>query len=417
MQHNTYNGAASAFRSVLTALQTAPQIEADGPEAEARLRRGFREHLNYSFVLDAPLQRLTGRLSLYTAVARVVWMMSANNRLADIAFHEPRVNSFTDDGLTVPGSNYGMRLRQPQPGLDQVLGAIGRLKAEADSRRAAVTIFQPVDAVRASKDIPCAFGLFFHNRGGRLLTTVIMRSNNAFALLPFNLFEFSLLAEVVAVEAELDYGPVTYFAGSMHLYDSDADRARELLATSTDVSPTMVPMPRDISPLGELTRLAQFEADLRHGSASLSARSAQEWLDRAARDFSPYWAQFAFVLVCGVAAKVDRRTFDIARNYVRSDLRPFLPPLATTAKAAAPAGLGDLFDRGATPPVVVPLHRTAVMQRFAALAEAHETATGGRLGAGTLLRAQGIVAERLAARGEVEALTQEVFLQALKDAG
>jgi len=57
------------------------------------------------------------------------------------------------------------------------------------------------------------------------------------------------------------------------------------------------------------------------------------------------------------------------------------------------------------------------MQRFAALAEAHETATGGRLGAGTLLRAQGIVAERLAARGEVEALTQEVFLQALKDAG
>jgi len=111
-----YAEAASAFRGVLTELQTAQHLEADGENA-ARVRRGSREHLNYSLMLENPRQRLSERLPIYPAIARVVWMMSANNRLADIAFHEPRVKAFTDDDLTVPGSSYGMRLRQPQPGL------------------------------------------------------------------------------------------------------------------------------------------------------------------------------------------------------------------------------------------------------------------------------------------------------------
>jgi thymidylate synthase len=407
-----YVGAASAFRGVLTELQTAPQLKADGADA-ARLRRGSREHLNYSLVLENPRQRLSERLPIYPAIARVVWMMSANNRLADIAFHEPRVKAFTDDDLTVPGSSYGMRLRQPQPGLDQILGAIGRLKNEADSRRAAVSIFQPVDAVRDSNDIPCAFGLFFHNRGGHLLTTVIMRSNNAFTLLPFNLFEFSLLAEVVAVEAGLELGPITYFAGSMHLYDSDAQRASEFLSTAATVPSTMEPMPTAVSPLSELTKLAHFEADLRHGSAALNARNVGDWLDRAARELNPYWSQFAYVLVSGVAASVDRRTLDLATDRVQADMKAYLPTLSAAAAAAPSAGLGELFDRGVPPPVVVPLYRTAVMQKFARMAEEHEKRTGTPLGSARLLGAQGIIADRLAARGEAEALTQEVFLQAL----
>jgi hypothetical protein len=342
-------------------------------------------------------------------------MMSANNRLADIAFHEPRVKAFTDDALTVPGSSYGMRLRQPQPGLDQVLGAIGRLTEQTDSRRAAVSIFHPVDAVRTSNDIPCAFGLFFHNRGGRLLTTVMMRSNNAFTLLPFNIFEFSLLAEVVAVEANLELGPITYFAGSMHLYDDDADRAAEFLATPIAPPVLMDAMPVEAKPLAELTKLAQFEADLRHGSAAVNARTVEDWLDRADRELHSYWAQLAYVLVAGVAAKVDRRTLALTSDRVKNGLKPFLPRLAATAAADA-ANFGDLFERGALRPEVVPLHRTAVMQKFATLAATHEKRIGLPIGAVQLLRAQGMVAERLAARGEADALTQEVFLKALEDA-
>src|SRR5207302_676113 len=150
-------------------------------------------------------------------------------RYADIAFYEPKVKGFTDDGISVPGSSYGRRIVQVRPGLDQLGSAISRLKDDPSSRRAAVTIYQPEDAVRESKDIPCAFGLFYHVRGGELYATLSMRSNNAVQLLPFNVFEFSLLAEVVACELGVPLGPLVYQAASMHVYDESLARAREII--------------------------------------------------------------------------------------------------------------------------------------------------------------------------------------------
>jgi hypothetical protein len=93
--------------------------------------------------------------SLVSSVARFVWMMAGNNRLADIVFYEDKANSFSDDGLTMPGSNYGMRMLQPRPGLNQLAGVISELQEHPSSRRAMVSIFHPEDATRQkSADIP-----------------------------------------------------------------------------------------------------------------------------------------------------------------------------------------------------------------------------------------------------------------------
>lgn len=413
MTDRSYSGANDAFRGVLDSLKTAPQLSGDGPEA-ARLRRGSREHLNFNFSLQDPRQRISEGLRVYPAVARFVWMMAANNRLADIAFHEPKVSDFTDDGLTVPGSSYGMRLRQPLPGMDQLKGAIGRLRSEADSRRAAVTIFQPVDAVRISNDIPCAFGMFFHNRQGKLHTTVLMRSNNAFRLLPFNMFEFSLLAEAVAVEAGLEFGPIAYFAGSMHLYDSDAEAAAKFLATNVVDPPRMEPMPTGESPLDQLTTLGRFEADLRHASGGLNEKTVEDWIVRAGNELSPYWAQLGLILVAGLAAKSGKRAFDIAASRIAAPLRPLLPAPGPDSGLLEQPSFGPLFD-GAEAPRVVPIFRTELANRFAALAEKHETDTGETVGARRLLQAQRVIMDRLAARGEEQPLTMDAFLKALSE--
>ena len=42
--------------------------------------------------------------------------------------------------------------------------------ADGKLRRAANVIWKPEDALRISKDIPCAFGLFYFPRDGELLT-------------------------------------------------------------------------------------------------------------------------------------------------------------------------------------------------------------------------------------------------------
>jgi hypothetical protein len=69
-------------------------------------------------------------LNIVVAVARFVWMRAGSDRLADISFYEPKVRDYTDDGVSVPGSDYAARLRASPHGLDQVSGAIGRLKPD-----------------------------------------------------------------------------------------------------------------------------------------------------------------------------------------------------------------------------------------------------------------------------------------------
>lgn len=413
-QSSTVHATANdALRGVLADVVDARAL---GGAADERLRQGTREQLNYGFKLTSATDRLTEGLKLHIAAARFVWMMAANNRLADIAFYEPLVANFTDDLLTVPGSSYGMRLRQPQPGLDQVAGVIGRLREDPNSRRAAVAIYQPVDAVRESKDIPCAFGMMFHVRDGSLSATIIMRSNNAWSLLPFNVFEFTMLAEVVAAELGLTVGEIAYFAGSMHVYDRDLDKARGLLLQAPAVSEPMPAMPRDVSPLVEITKLGQFEADLRHASAGIDARSASEWIDRLVNGLHPYWAQIGLLLMSAVAAGRDQDTLDQVRARLDRRYQRLVPSTAklSSSDPSSAAQAGPLFA-GAASAEVVTLPRSDLGKRFARLAEERETKSGA-IPVAQLLRAQAIVFDRLAARGETEPLSQEVFNEAMNRA-
>ena len=102
------------------------------------------------------------------------------------------------------------------------------LRTNPTSRRAAISVYRAEDLARSSRDIPCLFGLMFHVRSGMLRPTVLMRANNAFGLLPYNLFEFSLLAEVVAAELALPLGPLIHNVISMHVYEPDFEAATSL---------------------------------------------------------------------------------------------------------------------------------------------------------------------------------------------
>src|SRR5207253_2360104 len=109
--------------------------------------------------------------------------------------------------------------------------------------------------------IPCAFGLFYHIRGEALHASVLMRSNNAFVLLPYNLFEFSLLAEAVAAELHVALGTLTYHALSMHVYQDNYRLAEEttLAGSSAGVGP-IPSMPFDPSPVEQIMDLVRLEA-------------------------------------------------------------------------------------------------------------------------------------------------------------
>ena len=170
----------AGFAETLRAVLASGMEGTAGASLSVGSGKQSKEILNFTCVLTQPRSRLphnpARKLNLPAAIARFVWMMAGSDRLADIAFYEPKVSFFSDDGIAVPGSSYGQRILRSRPGLNQLESAIARLKQDPSSRRAAISIYHPEDAVRESRDIPCAFGLFFHVREGVLIATTLMRS-------------------------------------------------------------------------------------------------------------------------------------------------------------------------------------------------------------------------------------------------
>ena len=299
---------ANTLRQVLEAGQNCTAIKS----LSIGSNKSSKEILNFSCLLSNPLRRLPlnkeRRLNLPAAVARFVWMMAGSDRLADIAFYEPKVSGFSDDGISVPGSSYGQRILRARPGLNQLESAIKRLRQDQATRRSAIAIYHPEDAVRESRDIPCAFGVFYRVLDGKLLATTLMRSNNAFILMPYNIFEFTLLAEAVSVETGIPLGGLVHSAISMHVYEENFVAAQRVVE-SFDEHPVFgseiecPPIPQNSSPLDSIRRLVILEADLRHASAGLSGANIEEWITQGNSQLDLYWRQLYFLLLLHVAKK------------------------------------------------------------------------------------------------------------------
>jgi thymidylate synthase len=221
------------------------------------------EVLNYSIRVTNPRNRFPAnpefRFNPVAAVARFVWMMSGSDRVSDIAHYQPRSVAFSDDGLIIPGSSYGRRFLAPRPGLNQLAGVIDRLKDDAHSRRAFLSIYQPEDAVRISKDIPCLLTLGYHIRNHQLYATTSMRANNACSLFAYNFFEFSLLADIIAKELGVELGPLTHSAVSMHIYEEEIDRARAIVRAGAPTMADFDHIELSPTPLADIRALIELE--------------------------------------------------------------------------------------------------------------------------------------------------------------
>ena len=343
-----HTSASEAYVGTLTNLLS---VEATLPPSEVSVKskqgadRSSKEILNYGFRLTDALSRLTlnahSRFSAVEAIARFVWMMGANDRLADIAFYSPNAKSFSDDGILVPGSSYGHRIFSAAPGIDQFKATIEGLRSDPLSRRAAVSVYQAEDAIRKnSGDVPCTFGFVFHVRDEKLHATVMMRSNNAHLLLPYNLFEFSLLAEVLASELGVGLGSIYYTAASMHLYAQDFSIAEQ--ACREPILPLqMAPMPTNS--LSSVQDLVKIEARLRQ--EAVSDEKLLALVTEGQESLPPYWTQFLYILALKNATiRNFELTHDVVSQLIESPLRECLRIEPLKSVAQSERGTNSLFD-------------------------------------------------------------------------
>lgn len=150
-------------------------------------------------------------------------------------------------GAFAPYANDGIFWGAYGPRIAGDLGnLVDLLKRDPDSRQAVLTIFDSDrDLGRISvKDVPCTVAIQFFLReratpdGPRkeLRMWVVMRSNDAWLGLPYDLGQFSLLQFAVAQALGAEIGAYTHTVGSMHLYEQNwaaAGQVRDIGSTPT----------------------------------------------------------------------------------------------------------------------------------------------------------------------------------------
>jgi thymidylate synthase len=124
---------------------------------------------------------------------------------------------YSDDGK-VFNAAYGYRLRWP---LDQIEGAIRRLKTDPQDRRTVLQIRVPRDMPYKGKDAACNIAMALKVREGRLNAHVFNRSNDLIWGGPAggtNHPQFTVLQEYIAGRLGIGLGHYTATTDCMHVY-------------------------------------------------------------------------------------------------------------------------------------------------------------------------------------------------------
>lgn len=192
-------------------------------------------------VLLNPARKLNYRFM----AAEAYWILSGDDRVETIAPYNPNIAQFSDDGVTFAGA-YGPMVASQ---LDYVVDS---LVNDELTRQATMTIWRPNPP--PSKDIPCTVAINASLRNGRLNLHVFMRSSDAWLGVPYDVFNFTMIA--CAICTMLNYrrsrgnnptirpGVLYLTAASSHLYAVNYDQPDFLGVLKPGPSPITHELPR-----------------------------------------------------------------------------------------------------------------------------------------------------------------------------
>ncbi len=186
-----------------------------------------REVPGLSITIDRPNERwfqspIRG-FSPAFAIAETIWILMGSND--DWVYqYNPALRKFHDPDAKA--GVYGPRLRRWPNAGDQLATLVETLRADPDTRRAVLQIFNPSEDTARSKDIPCTLSHRFLIRDKKLLMFTTMRSQDAWLGLPYDLFFASVLQELVAGWLNIEVGARQHHADSFHIYEDSLEQAR-----------------------------------------------------------------------------------------------------------------------------------------------------------------------------------------------
>lgn len=298
-----FNGIDSAWRGLLRHIVSSGTI-VDGVMDPDSIGSAFGTALRptiektaTSFILSNPRQRVTKssfrKFDIAFAIANFFWFLSGDSRLDMICRYNSKGLQFSSDGLHLPTA-FGFRARNSDAG-DQLTSAVELLKRDPTTRRAVITISDPTDVVAPGRDVPCAVSVQFLRREGRLDCITHMRSQSVLMVLPYDLFLFTMLHEIVSSELEIEIGEYIHFCGSAHVYLDELSVATAVIGESEVAAPQMSAMP--LHSLSLVPAILNAERAIRNFNFSIASSVS------ASDGKIDYWTNLLLVLARSLDAK------------------------------------------------------------------------------------------------------------------
>lgn len=227
-----------------------------------------RELLNYNISLYDPRNRIINfpdrKTNLKYLLGEFIWYISGSSDPAGILPYSKFWDNIRNSGdfdeypKGTVNSNYGTRLfgHLEAPGafwegniqpINQWQETVELLRRDKDTRQAVMNIHVPGDRHAGNKDVPCTLTLQWFIREDELHLIVNMRSNDIILGFTNDVFQFTMLQEVMLLSLKETYpklklGQYFHNAGSMHIYDRHFDMATKIIADERTLELPMVPM-------------------------------------------------------------------------------------------------------------------------------------------------------------------------------
>lgn len=141
----------------------------------------------------------------------------------------PKFSEYTDEAaLGIPETAYFHGAYGRRIGL-QATEVVRKLTDDPSTRQAVITLWDPTeDNIRGKRDYPCTVMLQFEVNDGRLCMNTVMRSNDAWLGLPYDMFQFTQLQLTIARCLRREPGWYRHTALSLHIYEEDIDKASQV---------------------------------------------------------------------------------------------------------------------------------------------------------------------------------------------
>ena len=157
------------------------------------------------------------------AEAEWEWYLSGDrsvNKLGELYGKVPAIWERMADLDGNVNSNYGYQWEREHQ-LDRVVHA---LRANPNTRQAAISIYDGKEIKTYQKDTPCTYAVQFTVVNNKLNMCVTMRSNDLWFGFCNDQYCFSELMKVVAERTRYEIGSYFHFAHNLHLYERDFDK-------------------------------------------------------------------------------------------------------------------------------------------------------------------------------------------------